>query len=123
MYKAKRIRKVFGGGMRQAGFLAAAGLYALENHVDRLKEDHAKAKRIANVLKTNASVKSIMPVDTNIVIIQLNSVVDADLFVSQLAAHHIKIGRISPDSVRMVFHLDVTDEMMEKLITVCGNIQ
>ncbi|MGZ3920070.1 MAG: threonine aldolase family protein, partial [Bacteroidia bacterium] len=69
--KARKIRKVFGGGMRQAGFLAAAGLYALKNNIGRLKEDHKKAKEIEKALKESSFVESILPVYTNIIIFNL----------------------------------------------------
>jgi threonine aldolase len=82
---ARRIRKVLGGGMRQAGFLAAAGIYALDHHVDRLAIDHSNAKRIADVLLDLPFVKSIMPVDTNIIIFELTDKKNADHFVALLA--------------------------------------
>ncbi len=69
--KARRARKAFGGGMRQAGFLAAAGIYALDHHVKRLKDDHKRAKVLGNTLKNLPWVKSIDPVDTNIVVIEV----------------------------------------------------
>src|SRR5258708_15085660 len=71
--KARRMRKAFGGGMRQAGFLAAAGIYALDNHVIRLKEDHSRARKIGDALKNYCWVKSVMRVDTNIVIFEVGS--------------------------------------------------
>src|SRR6267154_2290194 len=74
--KARRMRKAYGGGMRQAGFLAAAGLYALDNHVHRLKEDHARAKKLGDALKGLDWVKSVMPVDTNIVIFEVNALLN-----------------------------------------------
>lgn len=114
--KARRIRKVFGGGMRQAGFIAAAGLYAINNHVDRLREDHANAKLVAKELEKLPAVKAIMPVQTNIIIFQLGSVAEADKLQAHLKANNILCGRISADSLRMVFHLDVTNEMIPKLI-------
>jgi threonine aldolase len=116
--KAKRIRKVFGGGMRQAGFIAAAGLYALNNHVDRLKEDHANAKVIAKELEKLPSVKMIMPVETNIIIFQLNSFAEADKLHAHLKENNILCGRIAADSLRMVFHLDISPEMIHA-ITSC----
>ncbi len=114
--KAKRVRKVFGGGMRQAGFLAAAGLYALEHHVDRLKEDHAKAKMVEAVLTALPWVESVMPVETNILILQLFSSTEADRIQSILKQQGIPCGRISPNQLRMVFHLDVTGEQMDELV-------
>lgn len=113
--KAKRVRKVFGGGMRQAGFLAAAGLYALQNNIERLKEDHIKAKQIELLFQTLPMVKSVMPVETNIVIIECKSVIEADVLLAGLKQQDILCGRISPTGLRMVFHLDITDSMMKRL--------
>lgn len=114
--KAKRVRKVFGGGMRQAGFLAAAGLYSLEHHIERLMEDHLKAKYVGDILGKCPWVKSVMPVETNIVIVQTHSASEADNIQTQLKQQHILCGRISPDQLRMVFHLDVSNEQVEQLV-------
>ncbi|MES2560371.1 MAG: low-specificity L-threonine aldolase [Bacteroidota bacterium] len=113
--KAKRVRKVFGGGMRQAGFLAAAGLYALEHHVDRLMEDHLKAKFVGDTLSKLSWVKSVMPVETSIVIVQTHSPAEADRIQASLKQDGILCGRISPDQLRMVFHLDVSNNDTELL--------
>jgi threonine aldolase len=69
--KTRRFRKLMGGGWRQAGFLAAAGIYALENNIQRLKEDHIRAKQIGEFLSRSKDVKSVYPVETNIVILKL----------------------------------------------------
>ncbi|MGZ3933263.1 MAG: threonine aldolase family protein, partial [Bacteroidia bacterium] len=113
--KARRIRKVFGGGMRQAGFLAAAGIYALDNNIKRLTEDHARAKKIGEVLKKAAYVESMMPVDSNIVIFDLNKSISGTDFEKKLAAQHIKISAFGKQTIRFVTHLDFTDEMLEKV--------
>lgn len=120
--KAKRIRKVFGGGMRQAGFLAAAGIYALEHHVDRLVDDHLKAKYVGDFLSKHPPVKSVMPVETNIVIIQTHSSAEADILQTHLKQHAILCGRISPDQLRMVFHLDISSEQVEQLLDVLKKV-
>jgi threonine aldolase len=120
--KAKRIRKVFGGGMRQAGFLAAAGSYALEYHISRLADDHARAQAVTEVLSTIPAVKMIMPVETNIIIFQLESVAVTDTFHAYLKQHGILCGRIAPDTLRMVFHLDITGEMMSRLLDITSRI-
>lgn len=113
--QAKRIRKLFGGGMRQAGFLAAAGQYALEHHVNRLVDDHQKAKRIEAWLTGFAAVKRILPVETNIVIVQFENEHVTNTFIQNLNLNGINCGRIAPDSIRMVLHLDVSEKDMEKL--------
>lgn len=116
--KARRMRKVFGGGMRQSGFLAAAGIYALDHHIARLKEDHIRAKTIGNALKGLPYVKTIMPVDTNIVIFELVPAVTPERFLTALLAHHIKALAFSATEIRMVTHLDFDDRMLEKTIDV-----
>jgi threonine aldolase len=121
--KAKRVRKVFGGGMRQSGFIAAAGLYALQHHIERLKDDHAKAKQMEALLLTLPMVKSVMPVQTNIVIVECNAVAEADKLLANLKKQDILCGRISPTSLRMVFHLDISDPMMDKLIGAVGKLK
>jgi threonine aldolase len=116
--KARRIRKVFGGGMRQAGYLAAAGIYALENNISRLSEDHHHAKQIAETLILKDFVGKIMPVETNILIFELTGRFTAKSFETELAKHNIKTIAISPTQVRMVTHLDVTKEMVDNLVSI-----
>lgn len=120
--KARRIRKVFGGGMRQAGFLASAGIYALENHVDRLKEDHAHARQIAKALKKKNFVKMIMPVETNIIIFELDDSITAPALVAKLKEQDVLGYAISPVRVRLVVHLDITKQMIDQTIQVINNL-
>src|SRR6478609_3982511 len=108
--KARRIRKVFGGGMRQAGFIAAAGLYALENNIARLKDDHVRAKTLGKALTEMPFVKSMMPVDTNIIIFELNDST-SEQFVARLAQHDVKALTFGSTQIRMVTHLDFDDRM------------
>jgi threonine aldolase len=112
--KARRVRKVFGGGMRQAGFLAAAGIYALQNHVDRLKEDHEHAKQIADGLQTKKFVKMILPVETNIIIFELDGSITAPELVQKMKEKNILGYAIAPNRVRLVVHMDITKEMVNK---------
>lgn len=119
MQRAKRYRKLFGGGMRQAGYLAAAGLYALHNHVYRLQEDHQHAQQVGAAL---ARIASVMPVETNIVIARFETATAADAFLQQLAAHGIRCGRISPTDIRMVFHLDIDAASVNTLLAVVKGI-
>ena len=116
MENAIRIRKIFGGNMRQAGYLAAAGLYALDNNIDRLKEDHKKAKEIGEVLAKLPIVKSIEPIETNIVIFELNNDVDETQFVQKLANKNILVISMGGGKLRMVTHLDYTYNMHNKFI-------
>lgn len=114
--KARRIRKVFGGGMRQAGFLAAAGIYALDHHIDRLKEDHHHAQLLANALTNRKVIGTILAVETNIVIFEVLPPFTAQQFAQALARESIKVIAISPTQIRMVTHLDVTTEMIQRTI-------
>ena len=117
--KARRVRKVFGGGMRQAGYLAAAGIYALENNIERLQEDHHHAKEIATALGKKDFVGKIMPVETNIVIFEVKeSSYTAKILCEKLAKYDILCLSISASQVRMVTHLDFTKEMLKNLIEV-----
>lgn len=116
--KARRVRKVFGGGMRQAGFLAAAGIYALDHNIDRLAEDHKRAKKIETELKNLSFVESIMPVDTNIIIFTLSDKMPLAVFEEKLKGHGIKMAAFGKQTVRFVTHLDFTDAMLDKLIEV-----
>jgi threonine aldolase len=120
--KARRVRKVFGGGMRQAGFLAAAGIFALDHHIERLATDHAHAKMIEAALLQKDFIASVMPVETNIIICQFSGRLTAAGFTAELAKHNIKVIAISPTEVRFVLHLDVTSKMIEKTIDVISKI-
>ncbi|MDG3581906.1 threonine aldolase family protein [Galbibacter pacificus] len=121
MEKALRIRKVLGGGMRQAGYLAAAGIYALDNHIERLAIDHKKAKEIAEVLEKTSYIKAIDPVETNILIFYLNDDVEIAPFMESLQKNGISIIHMGQGKLRIVTHLDYTDEMHEKVLkTITG---
>jgi threonine aldolase len=121
--EARRVRKMFGGGMRQAGFLAAGGLYALKNNVSRLKEDHARAKKIEAVLLTLPFVESVLPVYTNIIIFNLKKdQISGETFEKKLAEHHIKVSSFGKQNIRMVTHLDFTESMLEKTIAVLSQL-
>lgn len=116
--QARRIRKVFGGGMRQAGYLAAAGIFALENQVDRLAADHQHARAIAAALAKAPFTARILPVETNIVIFELREGWQAAQLAARLKEHNILAIAIAPTQLRMVLHLDVTSEMVEHTIKV-----
>jgi threonine aldolase len=114
--KALRIRKLFGGAMRQVGYLAAAGIYALDNHVERLAEDHVKAKRIAEVLEASPYIRKVEPVETNIIIFYTKDHVNETNFVNRLKEQDVLITGIGQGKLRMVTHLDFIDEMLDVLI-------
>ncbi|UCG27200.1 MAG: PLP-dependent transferase [Bacteroidales bacterium] len=116
--KARRIRKVMGGAMRQAGYLAAAGIYATENHVDRLKDDHTRAHEIEEVLGTMPYVQEIWPVETNIIVFKLISSFKQEVFINKLAEKEVLVVGFGPQTIRMVTHLDIHDQDVEHLRTV-----
>lgn len=112
---ARRFRKVMGGGWRQAGFLAAAGIYALDHHIDRLKEDHKRARTIGDMFEARPEVAGILPVDTNIVIIQLTEGLSEAEYVTKLAEAGILAVAFGKGLVRFVTHLDFTDDHLEEM--------
>lgn len=116
--RARRMRKVFGGGMRQAGYLAAAGLYALDNNISRLKEDHIRAKAIGATVSALPFVKLVMPVDTNIIIFELAPPVTPEKFLAALLQQDVKALAFSATEIRMVTHLDFDDKMLDRTVEV-----
>lgn len=120
--KARRIRKVFGGGMRQAGFLAAAGIYALKNNIERLDEDHRHAKQLADAIASRPFVKMVLPVETNIIIFELNENMTAPALVAKLKEHEVLGYAIAPNRVRLVLHLDITQEMVKHTIKIFNQL-
>lgn len=120
--KARRVRKAFGGGMRQAGMLAAAGLYALENHVERLAEDHNHAQLIATVLVEKDFVGEILPVETNILLFEVKSKYTAHSLVAALQEKGIATIAMTPTQVRMVLHLDITESMVAQTIAIIQSL-
>jgi threonine aldolase len=120
--KARRVRKVFGGGMRQAGYLAAAGIYALNNHIDRLEQDHMHAQQIAEALSKKSFVGGIFPVETNIIIFEVKQPYTPQSLVAKMKEQGVLWYAISPTQVRIVTHLDVTEEMIHKTIEIIEHI-
>jgi threonine aldolase len=120
--KARRIRKVFGGGMRQAGFLAAAGIYALQNNIERLKEDHENAKQIAEAIAKKDFIQQLLPVETNIIIFELKGGMSAPELVAKLKEKGILAYAITPLRVRFVVHLDITPEMVDQTIKIISTL-
>lgn len=111
--QARRVRKVFGGGMRQAGMLAAAGIYALDHHVERLKEDHEKGAEIAETLTSCAWVKRVMPSKTNIVVAELGDDFSQQEILEKLRHKGIYAMGFGPGKIRFVTHLNITTEMIQ----------
>ncbi len=122
MDNAIRIRKIFGGGMRQVGYLAAAGLFALDNNIDRLKEDHKKAREIESVLKESSYIYKVEPVETNIIVFNLNSDVSDNEFINRLEKKNIKIISMGQGKLRIVTHLDYNDDMHDKFLNLLSGI-
>ncbi len=122
MKSAKRVRKVMGGGMRQAGYLAAAGDYALDNHIPLLKKDNQRAKDISQLLTKMPYVKNLKPVHTNIVIFQLQDEIKDIDFIQLLKQKAILAAPFGDNTIRFVFHLDITDQMMDALQRQLPNI-
>ena len=116
--RAKRVRKVMGGAWRQAGYIAAGGLYALQHNIKRLEEDHVKAKQIASVLEDLDYVEEIYPCETNILIFKLTDKYTHQEFVAKLAEHHVAAFAFGPQLIRFVTHLDFTDDHMSDLLEI-----
>lgn len=122
MKHALRVRKILGGGMRQVGFAAAAGTYALEHHVDRLKFDHQRAQEIGSRLEKMEGVRAVEPVQTNIVICYLHDSFSETTIIEKLAAHNIRISTMGKGVLRMVTHLDYSSEMHERFLGVLDSM-
>jgi len=122
MKNAIRVRKIFGGGMRQVGYLAAAGLYALEHHINRLEEDHIKAKELEQLLLNASYINKVEPVETNILIFELHSDYNSQDFLDTLEKKGIKLIGMGENKLRIVTHLDYTSTMHRHLTSVLMGI-
>lgn len=116
--RALRIRKIFGGGMRQSGYLAAAGLYALQNNITRLEIDHRRAKELGALLKEMSWVANVEPVETNILIFGLQPSVDEKIFIEKLIQKGILISAMGHGKLRIVTHLDYKEVMHDYVMEV-----
>ncbi|MBL7904978.1 MAG: aminotransferase class I/II-fold pyridoxal phosphate-dependent enzyme [Bacteroidales bacterium] len=116
--QARRVRKVFGGAMRQAGYLAAACIYALDNHVTRLEEDHARAAAMGQELERLSWVDEVMPVETNILIFKVKPSITASAVVHEFDKFGLKAIAFDKQSIRFVTHLGFTDEMLDRTIGI-----
>ncbi len=121
--RAHRHRKVLGGGMRQAGYLAAAGLFALEHNVKRLHEDHRKAKVLESELRSLSFVAAVLPAETNIVICTLDERISTEIFLQQLQQHRVRASGMGRQTVRFVFHLDVSDAQLDALVEALRRVR
>ena len=110
--KARRVRKVLGGGMRQAGYLAAACIYALDHNINRLKEDHVRAKEVGDALSRSVWVKNVYPVKTNIVIGEVSGCTEQE-FLKKLQKHNILAVPFGKQLVRFVTHLNFDDQQLD----------
>tara|TARA_R110002051_G_scaffold69719_3_gene125448 strand:- start:1796 stop:2815 length:1020 start_codon:yes stop_codon:yes gene_type:complete len=116
MDKAMRVRKVLGGGMRQVGFAAAAGLYALEHNWQRMDEDHKKAEELSIALMKHPDVAHVEPVETNILIFNLNANANELQFIQKLQDEDIHISALGKGKLRIVTHYDYTDQMHKRFL-------
>ncbi|MDP1727838.1 MAG: GntG family PLP-dependent aldolase [Bacteroidota bacterium] len=116
IYKARRYRKILGGGMRQAGFIAGAGLYALKHNIQRLNTDHERAKRVAAVIGQKEFTEFVLPVETNIVIFKIKDQFPVEPFINKLALNNIKAVSMGKNRVRFVFHLNHSEHDILRLI-------
>lgn len=121
--KAIRIRKLFGGNMRQAGYLAAAGLYAMENNIARLAQDHQRARELGQILASKSWIKEVAPVETNIVIFTLEARVDEKIFLDTLKQKSILISSMGQGKLRMVTHMDYRGVMHDFVIDVLSRME
>jgi len=120
--KARRVRKSFGGGMRQAGYLAAAGIYALQNNIERLEDDHQHARQIAAALAKKSFISNIMPVETNILIFDVMAPYSPVSFTDFLATKQVLAMAVSTTQVRMVTHLGVSQQQINDLVNIIAGM-
>jgi threonine aldolase len=122
--KALRIRKILGGGMRQAGFLAAAGIYALNHHIERLAEDHLKARELGKQLEQLSFIKKVEPIETNIIIFEINEQkCTTEKFLEGLTKKNIQIIGMGQGKLRMVTHMDYTGEMHAHTLKIIASLE
>ncbi len=121
--RARRFRKVMGGGMRQAGLLAAAGIYALDHNIDRLALDNARAKEVGDLLAMQSYVKEVKPVKTNLIIFELANEITAERFIEELKTYDILASPFGKHAVRFIFHLDIDQNMFDRIKAVVGMIK
>lgn len=121
--KSRRVRKVFGGGMRQAGIIAAGGLYALKNNIERLKDDHLHARQLETALNAQGWVDHVVPVDTNIVVAVLSNANDRDKIIQKMESKGVRTMPFGPGMIRFVTHLDISSNDIDKTIEVIESVE
>ncbi len=121
--KAVRVRKVLGGGMRQAGYLATCGIFALKNNIDRLKYDHIKAKEIESALKIKDFISKVEKVETNILIFQLEKSFNTDDFLNKMSKQNVKLISMGDNKLRLVTHKNYTNQMHKKFLDIICNLK
>lgn len=120
--QAGRIRKIMGGGMRQAGYLAAAGIFALDNNINRLREDHERAKKLAQIMSNCSFVQEVITPQSNILIFKLTNSFTTDEFIQKMKSQGIFVGAMGEQKIRLVTHLDVNDEMVSYMSDAMNRI-
>lgn len=123
IHKALRIRKILGGGMRQAGYLAAAGIYALQNHVGRLAEDHRRAKELGYILAQKNWIHRVEPVETNILVFTISPRINEQAFLEKLKQKNIHISSMGQGKLRMVTHLDYREVMHSYVVETLQKLE
>ena len=118
IHRALRIRKIFGGNMRQSGYLAAAGIYALQNNINRLEEDHRRAKELGSKLAECSWVLRVAPVETNIIVFSVQSHIEDNLVIEKLKQKGIAISLLAKGKLRIVTHLDYSQVMHEYVLEI-----
>lgn len=121
--KAVRVRKVLGGGMRQAGYLATCGIFALKNNIDRLKYDHIKAKEIESALKIKDFISKVEKVETNILIFQLEKSFNTDDFLNKMSKQNVKLISMGDNKLRLVTHKNYTNQMHKKFLDIICDLK
>lgn len=121
--KARKVRKALGGGMRQVGILAAAGLYAIENNIDRIEEDHFNAKKIAEALQQQEVITKVVTPETNIVLFDVDTKIGVEQYLKYLKENGILAVPFGKNTIRMVTHLDVSKKDADKVFSVIKNVK
>ncbi|NUY80013.1 aminotransferase class I/II-fold pyridoxal phosphate-dependent enzyme [Flavobacterium sp. MAH-1] len=121
--KALRVRKILGGGMRQVGYMAAAGIYALQHHVGRLAEDHRRAKELAYILSQKNWVHKVEPVETNILIFTISPRINEAVFLDKLKQKNISISSMGQGKLRIVTHLDYREVMHSYVVETLQKLE
>jgi len=116
--RAKKVRKAFGGGMRQVGILAAAGLYALEHNVSLLQTDHKHATLLAEELSRQKYISKVIKPQTNIVIFDLEKDIEPARFIEYMKSNGVMVVQFGPQTIRMVTHLDISEEDVNAVVNL-----